>query len=284
MKKIVALILIFLLAWPADGQIIDDFGGTAIVVFGINPVNTLDFTARSHSDTPYKGNTLNINASEKLVVNLREYDCATFVETMLAIALGADATDDRRDRYVLNEQFRLKLTQLRYHGGVIKGYASRIHYFMDWLREAQTNGILDDVTQELGGVAMDKTIDYMTQHSDKYPRITSQSVLDSLKNYERILNATPKFYIPKERVAAIERQLQDGDVVGITSSIAGLDCNHQGIVVRNGKRAYLLHASSEHKKVLLSSEPLADYLRRISIHTGIIVARLRPGRRQFMQR
>ena len=279
MKKILFFIIFFACVQPVSSQIIDDAGGSAIVLFGVEPVNTVVYTARSHVNTPYKANTLNVGNSEKLVIKLSAYDCSTFVETMLAIALGADATDDRRDGYVLNQQFRNKLTQLRYHGGVINGYASRIHYFTDWLREAQTNGILDDVTQKLGGVAFDKTIDYMTQHSEKYPRISSKTVLDSLRQYENRLNAMPKCFIPKARVAKIEGNLRDGDVIGITSSIAGLDCNHQGFVVRSGKRAYLLHASSEHKKVLLSREPLTDYLGRIDIHTGIIVGRLRPTRR-----
>ena len=38
-------------------------------------------------ETPYVGGTLDINEQEQLVVNLREFDCVTFVDNVLALAL-----------------------------------------------------------------------------------------------------------------------------------------------------------------------------------------------------
>ena len=274
MKKIFVCLFIFLAALRADCQIIDDQNGLLDVVYGSDVRNTLVFTAQMQVNTPYEGNTLNQYKHERLIVNVRSYDCATFVETMVAVAMAANANGRRGDRYVLNEKFRDTLTKLRYHGGAVRGYASRIHYFADWLKEAQKNKIFADVTSDLGGVVFDKPINYMTQNSEKYPKINTPSVLDSLKRYEAALNAARRYYIPKKDVAKIERKLQDGDLIGITSGVLGLDCNHQGFVVMRGKRAHLLHASSEKKKVVLSSEPLADYLNRIEKHTGIIVGRL----------
>ena len=37
-------------------------------------------------ETPYVGGTLDINPQEKLVVNLREFDCVTFVDNVIALA------------------------------------------------------------------------------------------------------------------------------------------------------------------------------------------------------
>ncbi|MEZ4902174.1 MAG: DUF1460 domain-containing protein [Spirosomataceae bacterium] len=76
-------------------------------------------------------------------------------------------------------------------------------------------------------------------------------------------------------MAAIEGELQEGDIIGITSGIAGLDFNHEGFVTKKQGRAYLLHASSELKKVVIATEPLADYLQRIKKHSGIVVLRIK---------
>ena len=38
-------------------------------------------------ETPYVGGTLDINPQEELVVNLREFDCVTFVDNVIALAL-----------------------------------------------------------------------------------------------------------------------------------------------------------------------------------------------------
>jgi len=69
--------------------------------------------------------------------------------------------------------------------------------------------------------------------------------------------------------------LQDGDIIGITSGIEGLDFNHEGFVVKRNGRAYLLHASLEAKKVILATETLADYLQRVKKHSGIVVLRIK---------
>ena len=37
-------------------------------------------------ETPYVGGTLDINPQEELVVNLREFDCVTFVDNVIALA------------------------------------------------------------------------------------------------------------------------------------------------------------------------------------------------------
>ena len=42
-------------------------------------------TGRFFLDTPYKGGTLDGEGVEELVVNLREMDCVTFVDNVLAL-------------------------------------------------------------------------------------------------------------------------------------------------------------------------------------------------------
>ena len=62
-----------------------------------------DFTlniAKSFLNRPYKAHTLEGNQTEKLVVNLHEFDCSTFVETCIAMGLTY-----RKDDIYSNECF-----------------------------------------------------------------------------------------------------------------------------------------------------------------------------------
>jgi hypothetical protein len=90
---------------------------------------------------------------------------------------------------------------------------------------------------------------------------------------EADINARAMQYLPKDKVAAARELLKTGDIVGITTTIDGLDCSHSGLCYRdNGGVVRLLHASTTKKAVVLD-EDLASYLARVSTHTGIMVAR-----------
>ena len=75
------------------------------------------------------------------------------------------------------------------------------------------------------------------------------------------------------RSAAAQPLLKTGDIVGVTTSIDGLDCAHAGLCKRDASGVLrLLHGSTTQKAVILDAE-LATYLGRVSTHTGIMVAR-----------
>ncbi len=230
------------------------------------PTQTLA-VARSFAGTPYVHGTLEQQDAEQLVVNLRALDCWTFVENSFALALAARTPAPHFD--TLQQYVR----QLRYWGGSIKGYASRIHYFSGWLLQAEKLGYLHDMTPELGGIPYQKTIGYMTAHPKRYPALNNPEACQQLKQVEEHLSRHPWFYIPQNRVAKIEHLLRDGDIVALTSWKKGLDIAHQGFVVKKNGRAYLLHASSLHKRVVLSHQPLAQYVLSQKGQTGIMVGR-----------
>jgi len=219
---------------------------------------------------PYVNGTLESNdGTERLTVNFTEFDCATFVETVLALAETRHAA---RPDYAA---FLGSLQGIRYRDGQIRGYLSRMHYFSDWLAENLANGRLVDLTAQLGGVPFAKPVCYMSCHRDRYALLDNSATFSELTALEKEINRRSTFFIPKRKVMSLEGQLQDGDLVGITSTKYGLDVAHEGFVVRRAGRAYLLHASSEFGRVMLSKVPLSDYLRRNPSHSGIIVARPR---------
>ncbi|MCB9331834.1 MAG: DUF1460 domain-containing protein [Lewinellaceae bacterium] len=82
-------------------------------------------------------------------------------------------------------------------------------------------------------------------------------------------------FIPQEKIARIEPFLQDGDLIALTSWKKDLDISHQGFAIRKNGHIHLLHASSLGKRVLISGQPLAQYVRSQKGQTGIMVARLK---------
>ena len=224
--------------------------------------------AETFLGVPYVAQTLEGNATEQLVCRFDALDCTTLVDVSVALALA-------KKEALTYGQFLKKMTQLRYAGGTIDGYPSRQHYFLSWRNQGRSSGLLEDVTKALGGILYPKEINFMSAHADLYKGIDSEEVLNKIKVNEQRVNAEQYFYIPKADVQKIEAKLQDGDIIGITSTIVGLDCNHQGIVKMQKGRAYLVHASTTAKKVIVSPEPLADYLNSVKRHSGIIVLRLK---------
>ncbi|MCB0542293.1 MAG: DUF1460 domain-containing protein [Saprospiraceae bacterium] len=221
--------------------------------------------ARSFLGTPYVTGTLEQSGTERVVVNLRQLDCWTLVECSLALARSSD--EDLSG-------YMTQLRDLRYWGGTVNGYGSRIHYFTGWLLQAEKNGILSDLTRSLGGIPYRKQIHYITARPEKYPKIKNPETLRALKAAEKRINAHQWYFIPQQRIRAVEDQLRDGDIVLLCSAKRDLDISHQGFAVRQNGRVHLLHASSLSKKVIISKQPLSQYVQSQRGQTGIMVARL----------
>ncbi len=228
------------------------------------PAQTLAI-AKSFLGIPYVNGTLEQSGPEQLVVNLRQLDCWTFIENSLAIALNEQG--DFQD-------YQTQLQKLRYWGGTVSGYGSRIHYFSGWVLQAQAMGYLQDITAELGGIPYHKKIGYISARPAKYPGIRDAAALRAIVAAEARINRHAWHFIPKSQVAKMEDQLQDGDLILLTSVKADLDVAHQGFAVRQNGHIHLLHASSLHKRVVLTSEPLSQYMAKQKGQSGIIVVRI----------
>lgn len=222
--------------------------------------------AQSFVGARYVTGCLDRTSEECLAVNLCELDCWTFVENSLAIALAEPG-----DFY----DYRTHLQELRYWGGQVNGYGSRIHYFTGWLLQNEKRGILQDLTETMGGIPYRKKIGYISARPAKYPKIKDPENLRSLRTAERRINAHQWFYIPKNRVAKMEYLIQEGDIVSLTAWKPELDIAHQGFAVKINGRIHLMHASSLGKKVVITKQPLPEYIATQVGQTGIMVARLK---------
>lgn len=219
--------------------------------------------------SPYASGTIERQGAEKLVVNLRQFDCFTFVENAVVLARLLRNGEEDFSRYTA------ALTRTRYRGGRLNGYASRLHYFSDWLRDNQRKGILKDVTREIGGSPRHRAINFMTANSARYPALKSPDVCREMLAVEKRCSRRRLFHIPKRELNDWEDTMLDGDLIGITTEREGLDVSHAGLAVRIRGKIHLLHASPVGEQVILSRETLYRYLAADTFRAGIMIGRLR---------
>jgi len=75
--------------------------------------------------TDYIAHSLEINNKETLVVNLRNFDCTTYLDNLLVLARLVK----KQDSSFIN--FTKELTKERYRNGKIDKYPSRLHYYSE---------------------------------------------------------------------------------------------------------------------------------------------------------
>ncbi len=234
---------------------------------------TLDY-ARQLLGKPYVAHTLEVNDREQLVVNLRQLDCTTLVETVCALTLTA--REGRRDY----QSFCHHLQQLRYRQGRLDGYPSRLHYFSDWIIDNTAMGFVREVQQEGLPFSSEKSlyIKFMSRYIHAYKTLQKHpEFIPTIAAQEDSLTGYKYRFIPKAQVknsAALRAVVKDGDILAITCSTQGLDVSHLGFAVWKADGLHLLNASSIHKKVVDEPMTLRQYLYKHPKFTGIRVVRM----------
>lgn len=228
---------------------------------------------RALEGAPYVEGTLEGPGPEVCRVTTDGFDCVTLMEIALNLARATQAAGGREPT---SGDVTSAVTYTRYRGGRPDGYLSRLHYTSEWIADNIAKGVIEDVTPSLGGVPFPLNVGFMSAHPERYPAFRDNPTLaDSMRHIERRINSARRTHVPRDRVAAIERQLRTGDLVAITTSIRGLDYSHSGLIVREGSGARLLHASSKHGRVLLDDR-IGTYLDRAP-RSSIGITVLRPG-------
>lgn len=234
------------------------------------PNELMSFYAHKLIGRPYVAHTLEAE-TEKLTINIDELDCTTFVESLYALTR---TTLNLRQSW---RDYANQLESVRYHRGVIGDYSSRLHYISDWIIDNNSRGNLVEITADLPRVAYKvKTIDYMSSHRNQYPQLADSAVFEKIRDFERGFCNHRFPYIKKESLDAkdIVEELENGDIVAITTKTPGLDVSHLGIIEKKDKTLFLLDASSTGKKVQLETTDLKEMLRMQKNVYGIRVFRL----------
>jgi len=237
--------------------------------------------ARWFVGVPYTPKTLDPPGSERLVVNLREFDCVTLVESVLALThfTRTAPRDIFTEPELAQARYRELLARVRYRGGFTGDYPDRLHYFSEWLTDNDLRGTITIMTEELGGVVDSEMIDFMTTHSDAYAQLADAEVLATIGRVEDRLNTRPRFFIPQNDIADRAAGIRNGDVIAATSTVAGLDIAHTGIALWVDGELHLLHAPLVGSVVQISERPLGERIQGFSGQDGIMVGRpLEPAR------
>lgn len=246
------------------------------------------YYARQLMGIPYVSATLEIHPDEQLAINLTQLDCATLTENVLALSLATRKGD------ASFACFCHWLRTIRYRQGKLDGYASRNHYFTQWVNSNTQLGIVKEIQGEESPdhypfLSTRKTdLHFMTANPTKYPLLKEElktgrhndpnSQTSLIRKYEMEANGENIRYIPKALLSKGKEKLaciRDGDILALVTNKDGLDVTHLGLAVW-GKDGllHLLNASSLYHKVILDPTPLYQYLNKRTHLLGIRVVRM----------
>lgn len=231
--------------------------------------------ARELIGVPYVNYTLEVDDRiENPVVNLRGMDCWTFYENSLAIA--------RMLRYKpgpYKPQDMLHMVEIeRYRDGICTGsYLSRMHHLEEVFHDNQRRGYATNITSRIPGAEpLKRDIREMTVQWKAYRYLRSNpSLIEPMGRIEAQVSKLPVYHIPKSKVRTAENYLQNGDICAITSTWPSSYTSHVGLIIRQGQRAYFMHATSDRSKgrMTVIDRPITDYVNDSSKHAGIIICR-----------
>ena len=192
------------------------------------------FLGQSYEPIPLIGSA---STAEVFSASFEGFDCVTYIETVLALALASSVDD-----------FTEWLRKIRYERGRIQ-WDHRNHYMTLWIRNNVREGIIRPVSMPA------------------VPTLTR----------ERVLNVVPGLApqrtrvkcVPKRAVPRLERYLQTGDLIFFASTRKHLDVFHAGIIVR-GEKVSMRHASRS--KGCVVEQELSEFLDANRM-TGVILMR-----------
>ena len=218
---------------------------------------------------PYVPGSLDPPGPERLIVNLRSFDCVTYVESMLAF--GRVIRSGSREFADFVEELR----RIRYRDGTGADYPERLHYFSDWIAANDRKGLVENITPALDAARDSSRIDFMSTHPELYRQLADSANRRAIAGTEAELSRQPRAWIPEARIAGISDSIRDGDIIAATSTMPGLDIAHTGLALRIDGRLHLMHAPLVGSVVEISDVPLAERILRIDTQDGIMVARPR---------
>jgi hypothetical protein len=227
--------------------------------------------------TPYEPGTLDAYlrsgaappAIEPLTLSLTRFDCVTLVESCLALGrlAGRQGAPDW-------DRFGREVERMRYRGGVRRGYPSRLHYFSEWVSDGAARGLVQDLGADLGGIADDRPLRFMTTHRGSYPALSNDRMYRRIAAMERRLDNRPRRVIPLSAITGVAARIETGDVLAFATAIPGLDVTHAALAHRGPDGVLrVLHAPLSGGVVEVTRATLPEYVAAIRRATGILVAR-----------
>lgn len=234
--------------------------------------NYMVFFGRQLKGIPYVAKTLEKNKTEKLVVNLRQLDCTTYVETVLALSRCMMQGKTTFSNYCS------QLRQIRYTDGLV-AYPNRKHYFSYWIQQSVKQKLVADIQGPNPPFKAVQTVraNYMSTHLSQYPMLTGKPEwVKKIKAMEQSITGLHPRYIPKsavENTKLMRSTVHNGDIIAIVTTKSGLEISHLGIAVWHNDGLHMLNASSLYHKVVEDNNLLKKYLYNQKSGLGIRIVR-----------
>ena len=199
----------------------------------------IDILSRKFLGKTYKPYPLigSVDTPEVFTASLNGFDCVTYVETILALSRSSTVAE-----------FVEWLRKIRYEQGRIE-WGRRNHYMTTWIRNNERGRIIRHVRNGVPAVTKERLLDVVPGLAAEWTR----------------LQCVPKSFVP-----ALKSHLQTGDLIFFASTRKNLDIFHCGIIVRDGKRILMRHASRSSGGVV---EQNFDEFLKANRMAGVIVVR-----------
>jgi len=200
----------------------------------------IDVLSRHLLGHPYQPNPLigSADTAEVFTASLDGFDCVTYLETILALARSSKVDD-----------FTEWLRKIRYERGSIH-WERRNHYMTLWIRNNARAGTVRPVSVR------------------SVPTLFRERVLNVVPGLGAL--RTRVKCVPKRAVPRLAAHLQSGDLIFFASTRTNLDVFHAGIIVRDGERVRMRHASRSQGFVV--EQELSEFLKANRM-AGVIVVR-----------
>jgi hypothetical protein len=219
--------------------------------------------ARGWVGRPYGSGGQGLGPQE-LLINLRQMDCMTAVENLLALKVAGEWY--QQELFSAEEAFVQALLRIRYESYPPCRWEDRHHYlthaFVSW--EANGWGTWLPL-----GRPDTRPIRYISSHRERYRGFTDWKRIQAI---ERALSERPRFWISEEELSDWLPLLQDGDIIAFIPEDPLLDVSHVGVFFWESGKATFAHASLTARQWVWG-EDLCAYLDRRSKVIGITVFR-----------
>lgn len=192
------------------------------------------FRDRRYAENPLGGGP---ESPEVFRVSFDEFDCVTYVETVLALSCSKTPA-----------RFFRELRHLRYKSGRVDWFR-RNHFMTAWLRRNIARGAVADLMRVRHSILKTRVLSGV-------PGLPSERVTFRL--------------FPKRRYPKVRSLIRTGDIIMFVSTKKHLDVFHMGMLIRDGDQVLIRHATRSAGKVV--EQALIDFMRSNRM-TGFILAR-----------
>ena len=236
--------------------------------------NLIIYIAEQLKGIPYVAHTLEPNNNERLIINLRQLDCTTFVEQVSALYLCV------KEHKTTFADYCKMLQKLRYEGGAEPHYTKRLHYYSSWIEDKKSMDICKEIQSPNPPFTKVQrlSLNWMTTHVNDYRMLKNNpSWVPQIRKMEQKMEGRQYRYIPKEQIKntrLLRNTIKDGDIIAIITNKKGLDTQHLGFALWHKDGLHLLNASSIHKKVIDEPMTLRTYLYKHPSMPGVRIIRL----------